>query len=102
MKKLFGKYLDERLFEKKIWDFEKDCYDQWKSSETPDFKFYFKIFKVWTLSGIYYRVEIPNMYTYDKNLFIAINRAIVSVHDNGAKYYRLVETLRNKGLWKSL
>lgn len=102
MNKVFGKYIYERLFEKKIWDFKKDCYDQWKSSETPDFEFYFKVSKVWTLSGVYYRVEVPDMFTSDKNLLRAISRAIVHIHDNGARYYRLVETLQDEGLWRKL
>lgn len=102
MKSIICKYLNKNLFEKKLWDFKKDCYDQWKSNDTPDFEFYFRIYKIWTLSGAYYRIEVPDMYTSDKNLFRVMERAITHIHDNSARYYRLVETLHSKSLWKNL
>lgn len=100
--KIFGKYLDERLFEKKLWSFEKQCWDTWQRDDSDGFKFYFRIYKVWTFRGATYRVEVPDMYTYDKNLFKAIERAMLHIHDDGARYYRLVETLQNNGMWRKL
>lgn len=89
-----------RLYEKTMIERHVICHDDFGHGN--EFEFYFKISKVYTLSGIYYRTEIPNFFTYDKNMTEAIWRVIKELHDCGMRYERLRDMLIRKDIWRKL
>ena len=94
---------DHIIYEKELFTCEKPCWDEWGTDDNKyKFKYYFRVSKVWTLNGELYRVEIPDMSTYDKDLIKAVNRAMLHMANNSPRYYRLKETLYKQNKWKSL
>ena len=89
----------KELFHKVIFEERYICQDEfgWPDDENRKFEFYFKVSKVFTLSGIVWRVQVPDFTIHDKNKFTAIWRAIKQVQEDGPRYYRLKEELYKKG-----
>lgn len=105
IKKLFKKVdIHKEIFHKVIFYKKYICQDEfgWPDDEKHKFEFYFKISKVFTLSGIVYRVQVPDLTVHDKNMFLAIWEAIKNINDDGPRYYRLKEELYRKGFIKHL
>ena len=71
----------KELFHKVIFEERYICQDEfgWPDDENRKFEFYFKVSKVFTLSGIVWRVQVPDFTIHDKNKFTAIWRAIKQV-----------------------
>ena len=94
----------KELFHKVIFEERYICQDEfgWPDDENRKFEFYFKVSKVFTLSGIVWRVQVPDFTIHDKNKFTAIWRAIKQVQEDGPRYYRLKEDLYKKGYMNKL
>lgn len=94
----------KELFHKVIFEERYICQDEfgWPDDENRKFEFYFKVSKVFTLSGIVWRVQAPDFTIHDKNKFTAIWRAIKQVQEDGPRYYRLKEELYKKGYMNKL
>ena len=94
----------KELFHKVIFEERYICQDEfgWPYDEKRKFEFYFKVSKVFTLSGIVWRVQVPDFTIHDKNKFTAIWRAIKQVQEDGPRYYRLKEELYKKGYMNKL
>lgn len=94
----------KELFHKVIFERRYTCQDEfgWPDDEKRKFEFYFRVSKVFTLSGIVWRVDVPDFTTHDIDKFTAIWRAIKHVHEDGPRYYRLKEELYRKGIMKQL
>ena len=94
----------KELFHKVIFEERYICQDEfgWPDDENRKFEFYFKVSKVFTLSGIVWRVQVPDFTIHDKNKFTAIWRAIKQAQEDGPRYYRLKEELYKKGYMNKL
>ena len=94
----------KELFHKVIFERKYTCHDEfgWPDDKRHEFEFYFKVSRVFTLSGIVYRVEVPDFIAHDKDKFTAVWRAIKHVHEDGPRYYRLKDELYRKGIMKQL
>lgn len=94
----------KEIFHKVIFDHRYTCQDEfgWTDDEKRKFEFYFRVSKVFTLSGIVWRVEVPDFTTHDKDEFTAIWRAVKHIHEDGPRYYRLKEELYRKGIMRQL
>ena len=66
------------------------------------FEYDITISKCYTLSGIVWRIDMPNCTDYDSNLYRLIARSIEYAANNFPQYFRLVDELYNKGLTKKL
>lgn len=103
MRKIFGIYTDKILYKKLLFEYEKECIDEWGIDEPKyKFQFYFRVYRCFCLQGWYYQVRIPDMISTNKNLFIAINNCLVHMNDDSPRYYRLKETLLKQDKWKTL
>lgn len=85
------------LYVKPIVDYKRKVTDPF-----GDFEFYLRISKCYTLSGLVWRVEVPNYTGHDKNLWRLLERSFQYVHDKGMRYCRLEDTLISKGIWRNL
>lgn len=94
----------KELFHRVIFEQRCICRDEfgWPDDKRREFEFYFKVSRVFTLSGIVYRVEVPDFTAHDKDKFTAVWRAIKHVHEDGPRYYRLKEELYRKGIMRQL
>lgn len=94
----------KELFHKVLFERKYVCQDEfgWPDDEKRKFEFYFKVSKVFTISGIFYRVEVPNLTVHDKDKFFAIWNAIKHINEDGPRYYRLKEELYRKGIMRQL
>lgn len=92
------------LFSKVIFERKYTCQDEFGLSddEKRKFEFYFRVSKVFTLAGIVYRVEVPDLVEHDKDKFSAIWRAIKHINEDGPRYYRLKDELYRKGFMRQL
>ena len=93
------------LHQKCLYEYHEHCSDEFytdSDNTNSGFEYFLKIHKIWTLSGIYYRVEIPDMFVHDKNLFFAINECMKEMCNDSPRYYRLKEKLLANGMWKKL
>lgn len=97
-------YKHKELLHKVLCEWRYTCQDEfgWPDDKRHEFEFYFKVSRVFTLSGIVYRVEVPDFTAHDKDKFTAVWRAIKHVHEDGPRYYRLKEELYRKGIMKQL
>jgi hypothetical protein len=103
--KCMKKIRTDKIFRKKLlFSNEKICHDEFACEPYSKYEFgyYFKVYKCWSLSGVSYSVEVPDMFTNDKNLYVAIDRAMRHMADDSPRYYRLKETLFKQDKWKSL
>lgn len=96
--------IHKELFHKTIFERKYVCQDEFGSydDEKRKFEFYFKVSKVFTLSGIVYRVEVPDLTVHDKDKFFAIWIAIKHVNEDGPRYYRLKDELYRIGIMRKL
>lgn len=95
---------DKEIFKRVLFEQEYECCDEFGSSQDKKrrFKFFFRVSRIFTLGGIVYRVEIPDLVTHDKIMLRAIWRAVKEIQDDGPRYYRLKEELYRKGFMKQL
>lgn len=96
--------INRELWHKVLFEQKCECVDEFGSSEDKrrKFKFYFKLSKVYTLSGVVYRFEVPNCTYHDKNLSRGIWEILKYIHNDGTRYYRLKEELIRKGIMRTL
>lgn len=96
--------IHRELWHKVLFEQKCECIDEFGSSEDEKgkFGFYFKLSKVYTLSGVVYRFEVPNYTYHDKNLTKGMWEMLKYIHDDGMRYYRLKEELTRKGIMKTL
>lgn len=80
-----------------VLDYKKDVSDIF-----GDFQFYLKISKCYTLSGMVWRLEVPNYLTHNKNLWTLLSEGFQYVHDKGCRYDRLMDELYKYGLFNEL
>lgn len=81
------------LYKKKIYGFEKDCED-----EFGKYRWYFRIYICFSKSGITYQIETSDMTTNQKKLRHCMNTVLEHLEKDNPRYYRLRDTIINKGL----
>lgn len=85
------------LWKKKIYDFEKDCED-----EFGKYHWYFRIYLCLSKSGISFSTETSDMHTNQKRLRYCVDIALEHLEKDNPRYYRLKENVVRKGLSNKL
>lgn len=95
--------IHKALFTKVLYEYDTNVCDQWGTDEEKyKFQFYFRLSKIYTLAGVVYRAEVPNLCDHDKDLYFLLGRVFLYVHDCGMRYERLKSVLMQKGIWRTL
>ena len=94
---------DRVLYRKNVYSNHFVHYDDFGSDdEKYKFEYDITIAKCYTLSGRVWEIEMPNCVDHDKNLYRLIIRSLEYAASNFPQYFRLLDELYRKGLFKKL
>lgn len=101
------KYLKEKtLYREEVFYAEHNIMDEYTSKDGTyhHYTFYIDIYKLYTLTGAYYKVNVPSYTTRGyKNVFEAIFDAMTYLENhNSPAYDRLKDHLISKDIWRKL
>lgn len=85
------------FYKKKLYGFEKDCED-----EFGKYRWYFRIYRCFSIGGISYSAETSDMFTNQKKLKDCMNTVLEHLEKDNPRYYRLKENVISKGLHNKL
>lgn len=85
------------FYKKKLYGFEKDCED-----EFGKYRWYFRIYRCFSIEGISYSAETSDMFTNQKKLKDCMNTVLEHLEKDNPRYYRLKENVISKGLHNKL
>lgn len=97
-------YKQKALYTKTVYSKHFVHYDEFSSSFDDRYKFEYDItiLKCYTLSGVIWRIEMPNCFDHDKNLYRLIVRGIEYAATEFPQYFRLRDKLLAKDLFNKL
>lgn len=85
------------LYKKKIFDFERDCED-----EFGKYHFYVKAYICFSVEGITYQIRTPDYTTNDRKLKGCIYDILMYLEEECPRYCRLKDKIYSKGLHNKL
>ena len=85
------------FYKKEIFNYEKNCID-----EFGEYKFYFKIYRCFSLKGISYLIKTVNFSCNRKKISDALKQTLNYLEEHSPRYDRLKEKIIMKGLSKKL
>lgn len=85
------------LYKKKIYDFEKDCED-----EFGKYHFYLKAYICFSSEGITYQIRTPDFTTNNKKLKNCIDDILKHLEEDCPRYYRLKDKIYSENLHNKL
>lgn len=102
--KLLKKIRKDKIFYRKIlYARHYVHYDNFGNGEEKHkFEYDIIVSKCYTLFGTVWEIKMPNCTDHDKNLYRLIVRSIEYAAGRFPQYFRLVDELQRKELWKQL
>lgn len=101
MKKI---YRDSILFRRVLYTEHFVHYDSFGFPEDEKRKFEYDItlYRVFSLQGLFYQIEMPNRIMCEKNIGKLMTRAIEYAASKFPQSFRLQDELIKKGIWRTL
>lgn len=97
---------EKTLYREEVFYAEHDIMDEYPSKDGvyQHYTFYIDIYKLYTLTGVYYKVNVPNYTTFGyKNVYEAIFDAMSYLENhNSPAYFRLKDHLISKDIWRKI
>ena len=85
------------LYKKKLYEYEKECED-----EFGKYHWYFRIYRCFSIEGISYSIETPDIAVNQKKIKYCLNIVLDHLEKDNPRYYRLKEKVFDKGLHNKL